>query len=175
MLSYQYRIYYEICAIRSLHVVCERFTNLSLQGLFVRVVLSDHSSLLVIVVLSYHYMVYLCELRYPVITEFICESCAIQSLHGLFVRVVLFYHYMVYLWELCYPIIPCCLWELSYSIITGCFWELYYLIITVLFVRIVLFYYYRVYFESCAISSLHSFVVRVVLFYHYRVYLWELC
>jgi hypothetical protein len=32
---------------------------------------------------------------------FICESCAILSLHGLFMRVVLFYHYRVYLWELC--------------------------------------------------------------------------
>jgi hypothetical protein len=28
---------------------------------------------------------------------FICESCAILSLQGVFVRVVLLYHYMVYL------------------------------------------------------------------------------
>jgi hypothetical protein len=33
----------------------------------------------------------------PIITGFICESCAILSLQGLFLRAVLFYHYMVYL------------------------------------------------------------------------------
>jgi hypothetical protein len=124
-------------------------------------------------------------LCYSIITGFICESCAIRSLHvvcaccaipslhSFVVRVVLFYHYRLYLWELCYSIST---WFIQLSQITyndrighvsqttwndriAQLWQISPVMIE----------------ESCAILSLQGLFVRVVLFYHYRVYLWELC
>jgi hypothetical protein len=94
---------------------------------------------------------------------FICESCAILSLQGLFVRVVLFYHYMVYLWELCYSII-------TWFICESCAIRSLHVVCESCAIRSL-----HVVCESCAILSLHGLFVRVVLFYYYMVYLWELC
>jgi hypothetical protein len=50
----------------------------------------NHPPVAVRVILFYHDRVYLWDLCYSIITWFICESCAILSLHGIFMRVVLF-------------------------------------------------------------------------------------
>ena len=147
--------------------------------------------LFVRVVLSHHCIVLLCELCYSIITWFICESCAILSLYGLFVRVVLFFYVCEsctilslqgYLWELCIV--------LSHH---------YMLFVQVFVVRVVLFYHYRVYLwelcysiitwficESCAILSFHvvcescpilslQAVCESCTILSLQGYLWELC
>jgi hypothetical protein len=122
VLFYHYILYlWELTYSIMTGFICEICAILSLHGLFVRVVailsndiiaqlsqntpcndrIAELSQINHVVVLLYHYRFYLWDLCYSIITWFICESCAILSLHGLFVRVVLFYHYSVYLWESC--------------------------------------------------------------------------
>ena len=103
--------------------IFESCAILSLQGVFMRVVL------------FYHYRIYLWELCYSIITGCICESCAILSLQGVFMRVMLFYHYRAYLWELCYSIITWFICESCAILSLHC-----------LFVRVVLFYHYMFFF-----------------------------